>query len=159
MPPMMKKRSFVKQGPPVIASYDYTDVAEGTGFRSHYLFLDETSAATAYKTTNDTNLYSKTEYTQMSPAQGAAASLFDHDFDIIFNLPQNVKGTAETQIFVNIGSDAGTVATCYLIVTIERVSGGVTTQLATVTTDTETITGAGGRYVFTAPAAITSNYH
>lgn len=93
--PIKYRKSFE----PLIASYDYTDLASGTGYNKYYLF-------SAYDTANTYHLGTQVvhsnliEYPEASNNTTSFVLKIDADFDLTaFVIPQNLKGTA----LLNIG--------------------------------------------------------
>ena len=85
-----------------IATYDYVDVAEGTGIIIYYACVAETSTAEAFILTAQ-ELYSTR--IQEDTEQGNS---IERNFDLApFNLPQTVKGTGYVSCFLNNGAGAG----------------------------------------------------
>ena len=73
----------------LIASYNYIDVAEGTGIINYYGIITSEGGRL---TTNP--LYSTVVQTKGSKITGTSwGKSIDKDFDLDLNLPQNVKGT------------------------------------------------------------------
>jgi hypothetical protein len=79
-----------------LISYNYDDIADGTGYVTYYgaLANDGTPITTTTPTVNS-------EWIKSVIQQNVSTTLtqyFDYDFDITFNLPKNVKG----DILVNV---------------------------------------------------------
>lgn len=126
-----------------LVSYDYTDVADGTGKLLLYPFVARTTAAVYLM---DSNLhYSESiSTTGTIGATSAATERFNQTFSMAaFNTPRIVGGTAlftlPTFIKTSISDQ---VLNGYWIVTIYKYSGGVQTSIATITSLTTT-TAAG----------------
>ena len=80
--------------PSAIASYDYVDVAEGTGLVKYYGTDFQVSGATIY-----TSYGLIQNPLRSTSASTAPATTRDYNFDLTpFNLPKTVKGTAHFQI-------------------------------------------------------------
>ena len=74
------------QAPPkAIASYNWTDLAESTGYVIYYGFDNE---ADEYSLTQNSGLYSKTA----KISKGGAGTDSDEDFDITYSNPQIIEG-------------------------------------------------------------------
>lgn len=82
---MVIQKKFRSTTEAVIASYDFTDIAEGTGSIVYNLFLQGTSAGTSFGLTAQDLRSADVEII------GAATRNFDLT---AFNLPQTIKGTA-----------------------------------------------------------------
>lgn len=91
-----------------IASYAYTDIAEGTGVVKFYGAVHKESTTSSYFLT------ANTPYSNQIVVSGAAtlagesawAEKMNKDFDIVFNLPRNIKGKAYLNITIG-GSGGG----------------------------------------------------
>ncbi len=117
-----------------IASYDYTDIAEGTGVSLFYAFYAVDTALIPRMST--TAHYSQTgkEYTYGGKSGGMAV-VYDETFESkAFNLPRSIKGTAIFRIpytYAAAVSDqdlAGQVT-----ITVYTYDGSTQTQVATIT--------------------------
>ena len=109
---------YRKSGEGAIASYNYTDVADGTGVIVFYAIISQTSGSVDYHLVTDSSLY--------SDAVDIGGDV-DLDFDLTaFNLPRKVKGTA----YVSIGLEAvGAGNTIYATVQLRHVRGGTETNI------------------------------
>ena len=98
---MQEKIPIIPQ--PAIASYNYTDIAEGTGIRKFYLAVQAVSGNTTYLLAQDA-VYSQGA---LSPSNEINISDASITFALTaFNLPQVIEGTG----YLNIGmkTSAGT---------------------------------------------------
>ena len=126
-------RVYRKSGEKAIASYNFTDIAEGTGIVIFKLATARDSSATLQKILIESNIYSDSISTETAgSSSGSATKTGNTDFDLtIFNLPKIIGGTA----FVNIGwgcegnsnNQGGTNA--FLIVKIRKWDGSTETDL------------------------------
>lgn len=76
-----------------IATYDYTDIAEGTGVVTFYGMNTQASTAltSSYALTTNSNIGSKIAW--IKTAAGAGTTPFgDYDFETTFNMPKTIKG-------------------------------------------------------------------
>lgn len=81
------------RGGDAIASYNYTDIAEGTGIIVFYGTADATSAAAKYVLTQQSSILGQTVEYMGNPANGAPALMADYDFDLpAFNMPKIISG-------------------------------------------------------------------
>lgn len=129
---------FVSPIQPVIASFSYTDIADGTGIRIFYPGTGTTTNAlrNAVFYSNDV-LSSKT-----NPA--ATTKEIDLDFDVLFNLPQTIKGTAIITVPIMLETNnVVTAISAYVISKIRHWDGTTETDIVTKTSDTESYTGGG----------------
>lgn len=77
---------FPLQPSPSIATYDWVDIADGTGIRTFYIAQAKDTSGTKYL------LLQTTEKAAIVVLSGTTA--YDYDFDLTsFNKPQTVKGT------------------------------------------------------------------
>ena len=122
-----------------LVSYDYMDIATGTGIQSFYLHSSETSAGTTYHLTG-TVAYSDDILRQLD-GNGTT----DDDFDLTaFNLPKTVKGTAHLIVpwYAAYGGSAGS-GSMSMVCKIRHWDGTTETDLATVTSETIIIAALG----------------
>lgn len=95
-----KNKSFLRNAEGVIASYDYTDIAEGTGIIKFYggkYAVDATPANDQYRLNSNIILPSSTS-TSLSTGTN------EFDFDVTFNSSRIIGGTGYIQIPVYIQS-------------------------------------------------------
>lgn len=125
-----------------IASYSYTDIAEGTGKVIFYGLNDKINTTKSYFLTTNT-LYSNDINTQAA-ASGASALILDIDHDIKFNKPQNLKG--KVRVNITIGGRTTSAApnswNAYGILKLRKWDGTTETEIAQA--QTETTSGGGG---------------
>jgi len=93
----------LKGGPAALASYDFVDLASGTGMVVYYLGNTfENGVSGAYLTKDP--YYSN--HVIIGKSYAASGSVFeminDFDFDLVFNLPQTIKGNVIVNIPVGI---------------------------------------------------------
>lgn len=137
--------------PNSIASYNYTDIAEGTGVIEFYGATGELdSGAFYYLTTNQ-------DYTKETTTSGDAdyslttyTKAVDVDFDLAeFNLPKDIGGTARSFISFWIGNGSTSLAgSVYVVVKIRKWDGTTETEIASAQGQTEA-----------QPDVVTKNYH
>lgn len=78
----------------IIASYDYTDIAEGTGVETFYAYNYETSGSTSRALTSNPVKSYKVESTEIiGIGHGEASGVLTYDSSV-FNAPRTIKGTA-----------------------------------------------------------------
>ena len=134
---------------PIIASFDYTDVLEGTGvlklqgFKSadstgnHYRLSRETLITTAIETTSAT----KTFTADQAPVQG-----LDLDFNLgVFNMPKTIMGTLN--ICTSLGATrvgaGGSGFNGYAIYKLRKYDGTTETEIGSVQSQNVIIAGEG----------------
>jgi len=112
--------------PTAIISFNFTDIAEGTGSVRYFLIQYQTSAGTTYGLTRQAD-----RTANISTTPGGTV---EYDLDLPpFNLPKVVKGTA---VF-GVGGDKGNGVLSF-VVTLKKLSGSTETDV------TSAITSAAG---------------
>lgn len=131
--------TFNKPFPPVapaaIASYDYVDIAAGTGVIKFYGASHYEAGAESYQLTTNpltSNLVVANGTTTITA--DTSALIVSNNHDVIFNKPQDIKGYAYLNI--NCGGKGGTVGLGNFSVYVsgaklQRVSSGTPTDLCT----------------------------
>ncbi len=137
----MVKQKYRKERQRIIASFSYTDVAEGTGV---IRFL---GASSKDQTTNDYFLSSATLASNDINTQASSSSdseILDLDFDVIFNRPQNMKGIVKVQIPLGGRTTSGAPNswTVYAIVKLRKFDGSTESDIAS--SQSEVVSGGGG---------------
>lgn len=152
----IRPKRVITQSSPNVVSYDYADIAEGSGFIDYYLFSSETNSAADYHLTNKTSVYSKIPYTQ-SAVTTTNSKVIDLDFEIEFNMPRDIEGTAITQFYVGGGATVDSIS-AYVVTTIYHYDGTTATSIGTAQSDTETWSTS-ARKLFCVPIDISSRQH
>lgn len=124
--------AYQRGGEGAVASYDSTDIADGTGSISFYGASTQISGATAYITTKEA-VYSATVETARS-TQGVTTMNFDTS---AFNLPRTAKGTA----YFNCALGAAQNILCHVSVTIQKYDGTTATNISSGAVVSPTLTG------------------
>lgn len=129
-------RKYTRTPEGAIATYDFTEIAEGTGIVTFNGFNTETSGAiTTYKLTN---VAVASDDIQTITAAGTVKQV---DFETLpFKLPKIIDGTSILRF--SGGIDTNGAANVYYVCTLFKVSDATTT-LVTVTSPTLSIGGAG----------------
>ena len=131
---------YRKSGEGAIASYAYTDIAEGTGVVLFYGFNSHDDGTDDYHL--GINAVRSNDKITINTAAGAAnAKRLDIDFDVTFNRPQNIKGNAIGTISW-IAGDSNTAnygGTSYAVMKIRKWDGTTETEIAS-NTKSETFT-------------------
>tara|TARA_R100001530_G_scaffold74586_1_gene52508 strand:- start:10 stop:585 length:576 start_codon:yes stop_codon:yes gene_type:complete len=130
-----------------IASYNYTDVADGTGVIVFYGAITEDDSGSDYILT-----------TKTTPSRGIAENRYinqtnsPYDFDLTaFNLPRTVKGTATAHFEIAVGSTNAVTPT----VQVQKVSNSVVTNVSAVITGPTQATNA---YVYNMDIPLTKTH-
>ena len=109
--------------PSAIASYSYTDIAEGTGVVTFYGANTVDNAVTKY-VLSTVPVYSNDKLTVGAGGEAASDDIrVNAPFDVVFNLPQNIKGklTAQVSWIQGHTTSAGGASTGYVIVKVIHV--------------------------------------
>jgi hypothetical protein len=117
----------------VLANFDFRDLASGTGFVEYYIAeLQDSDVLSSVL------IYSKgIERIEIKTgSQGTYTKIQDIDYDITFNMPQTLKGTAIVNVNhgYSIAANGGS-AKSYIIATLKKWDGASETTLGTNTSD------------------------
>lgn len=104
--------------PQVVASYDYTDIADGTGYAIYYLLDSKDASGSAYYLVPTNSISSAA-----NSANGWSGTNYI-DLDVTFNRPQTIKGMVHFSGEVNHTGTDGTVTAV-----LQKISGGSTSTL------------------------------
>jgi len=152
---MLQKKYQTQQT--AIASYDYTDIASGTGYSIFYggNLSDGTSASGSYVLSNNV-FYSENLTTEAVKDTTVWFHLFDIDFDSSpFNLPRVVQGKALLNVTLGHSVTGGPLA--YMRLSGSRIikyDGTNETVLATFDSDVYGLGADAGSHVFAVDADI-----
>ncbi len=141
---------FTNKGGEKLATYDFYDLAEGTGIVKFYGYcLDTGSGTKAYRLTTNSSIYSAsggsndqqfglTRWTETAASSGSR----EVNFDITFNKPQNIRGSvrANIQSHIQINNPGSTI---YLQLRLLKWDGTTETAISSQIT-TETLTKVAG---------------
>ena len=111
-----------------IASYSYTDIADGTGIVEFY----PTESSTATSTFVQRMVTSASHYSENNGTTTATGSL-NLDFDVTFNKSQTIGGKMYAQIPLSLKASSGTV-TISVSLTIIHYDGSTETTIGTAQT-------------------------
>ena len=122
---MVVPNLFRKSAEAAVASYDYTDIADGTGVRTFY------ATATKQGGTVDYALIQTEEYSRL--IEVGIGENQNINFDLTaFNLPQTLKGTA----YVVIGATESVGDNYVITVQVQKWDGTSETNCSSVVTET-----------------------
>lgn len=143
--------NFPVPGERATASYDFIDIAEGTGIVNFQAFRAQVSGALTSHLSTEAILSSRIEQS-MNTGEGL-------NFDLPpFNLPKILKGSGYMNFSAAV-NNAGTGSNMYLDIYVYKVSGVDVTQIAKVTTALLSHTGAGTTIMnFTVPMTLTQTH-
>jgi len=131
---MAIEQKFRKFGESAIASYNFTDIAEGTGVVLFYGFGDAASGAYNYSLTGQQIYSFEIESTKTIP------TTFTFNTSV-FNYPRIAKGTAIVR-FSTDSYNASAGSSLYFNIKLQKVSGVVVTDIGN--TDTSSTSAASG---------------
>ena len=137
---------YKKAGEPVVASYDYTDIAEGTGRIIFYAMNENTGGTDNYLLINK-ELYSNDIYSSEASGTTAASKILDLDFDVIFNMPKRIKGDIIVSIPISTQRGPTYNHYTYAIVKARHWDGTTETELGSATTETVMGSAGAGTYI------------
>ena len=90
--PLQPKFNRFSTASPVLASFDFTDIANGVGFESYYCFVSETNTGEALGLTPQ---IIRSAINQIDLTLATSPNTIFKDFDLSqFNIPRTIKGTA-----------------------------------------------------------------
>ncbi len=143
--PLVEKLTKYTTASPIIASFSFTDIADGSGVQVFFGSNSKADTTNSYELSkvtlfsNDVNTQAAT--TGVSPT---FALTLDIDFDINFNLAQQVKGIIKGNIAIGgrTTSAAPNAWSAYAIIKLRKWDGVTETEIANV--QTETISKGGG---------------
>ena len=120
-----------------IASYSYTDIAEGTGIVKFYGFTSENSAAVDYHLGTNPFYAGNSPELSWGSAHNTMTLEQDLDFDLTtFNMPQTIRGTATINCCIASYASGGYNGFTYIIWRLRKYSGTTETEIASVQTPT-----------------------
>lgn len=127
------KQIFFPSGE-VNATYDYIDVADGTGVIVFHGFQSKPASGAADYHLSRSTFYSNEIASGGSVTGGTDTKKLDVDFDITFIKPKNMKGTAIVNLPIGInGSAPASSYVAYPVVAIQKVVNGVEQELFALT--------------------------
>jgi len=96
--------NIYRKSPSAVASYDYFDIASGTGIKTFYAGdVNSTVANTAGEYILQPNQF----YSDVGATTIASTSTADVDFDVVLNRPLNVKGDCSVNVPLLLVDDNG----------------------------------------------------
>lgn len=123
--------------PTTIATYDYTDLAEGTGIVKYYLYQEEDSVGVSYRIGSNALYSANIEVSGNLTAGASFVQASDLDFDLTsYNRPQTIRGTASVQASIMAKCNGPEDSYVYLILKLRKWDGSTETEIASATTPT-----------------------
>lgn len=135
-------QNFPPQTPSAIASYSFTDIASGTGVVNFLGAVTQNDTTKDY-ILNTTELASNDIFVSGGATfagNTAWTEVINKDFDVVFNLPQTIKGTAYLSVGIGLEGGGGGGGLANL-----KVSGA---QIIHYDGTTETVVGTGSSETF-----------
>ncbi len=120
---------YTREDERVLATFDFFDVADGTGFVKYWLSASSSPAT-------DYHLGTEQVYSTVIDTKGTSTTsstkIIDLDFDLTsFNLPRTIRGTALVQSTLKVSSAAGTtINTVFMQTRIRKWDGTNETEIA-----------------------------
>lgn len=150
-------RVYRKSGESATISYDFYDLAEGTGIKKIYGYATTTVSGITYKL--GTNIvYADTIETKSSKITNDAGSgyqtVLDLDFDLSsFNLPRTIKGTATINLCVNF-EPLTNIAGAYIYAKIRKWDGSSETEIASAQSGLEAPGASDQEHIYCLPIIV-----
>jgi hypothetical protein len=157
--PLMEKKSFIKEGEPTLANYDWRDIASGQGIISYYAagLVDATGGAKTYKI--EAAVWTPSDFTGAKFTSSAVTGTdFAKFIDLSFyantsNIPRTIEGECLVQVPFGVGRVNSHTVEGYVIAKIGVYDGTTTTTLATMTSRTISRNTDGGTADFVVMSA------
>jgi hypothetical protein len=128
---------------PILVSYDFTDISNGTGYETYYLIESQDSVG------KDHHLTPTQDYSNNAFIEQAGAGTKDYDYDLTeFIIPKTINGIVIISI-AGVGL-AGTVNATFTI-ELYRYDGSSETQIGSTITYTVGLTTSGNMLYFRMP--------
>jgi hypothetical protein len=135
---------FLEGGEGAVASYDYTDLAEGTGITEFFGYTHKETTTIGYGLSTK-ELYSNDIYTKGTPTSNDLQKVLDLDFDVALNLPKTIKG--KLKVSISALHHATNNAITYFIIKLRKWDGTTETEIANCQTGSHTGTSTADFYV------------
>ena len=119
-----------------IATYNFTDIIEGSGIIQFYGFNTRADTTLNYVLTANSALLSHDLGTSTSTSGGGFSKDIDDDYDITFNRTHTLKGAGYCNIVTHQSSNANEGCSQYFIIKLVHYDGSTETTLATGQTET-----------------------
>jgi hypothetical protein len=157
---------FRDQGGEKLATYDFYDLAEGTGIVKFYGYCVDTGTGTkAYRLTTNSSMFSTSGATsdnnygktQWNVAGGASGNQ-EVNFDITFNKPQNIKGKVQLVVQTSL-HNVNPNGTMYIKATLYKYDGSTETAISSQITSETINQTTGGTPFFVLEIPLTALTH
>ncbi len=131
---------YRKSNEQVIASYNYTDIAEGTGIIELYGGTQKVTTTESYYISSDDDVSFNVSTTGRTTSDtGVFQKILDIDFDLApFNLPKNLKGRLRciANLFIGKENDANEHGEAYIIMKLRKWDGSTETEIGNAQSST-----------------------
>jgi len=127
-------QTFPIPSPPAVASFDFQDIAEGTGIITFNGAVHEDVTTTSYLLTTNEPFSGSVVVSGAKGAASATTLISDNTYSVEFNRPQNVKGKTYLNITLG-GTTDGSETTKFLALSgakLQHWDGTTATDLAEV---------------------------
>lgn len=148
---MAVPRVYRRTGEPIVASYDFQEIAQDTGVIRYRLFATQNSSAVAYKA-GISDVYSQpkgTKGTATTSLSYVKTNTFNFDA-VTFKKPLTLRGDVVINVTHGTQGQAGVGSNTYLIIHVSKVdAAGTETSLGNVTSlEADPVDGAGATNEF-----------
>ena len=127
---MTIQKKYIKSQEQAIASYDFTDITEGTGVVNFQGYSSQLSGASLFTYFLGKEIVASQDI-ETSTSGGTAKTLTFNTNN--FNLPKIIKGETIIRFSGALTYSQVSASTLYFVVTLQKVSGGVVSDLGTAT--------------------------
>lgn len=129
-------QAYLATQPEAIVSYNYTDIAEGSGI-AIFNGMSESKEGTSTYILTTSSPYSNDIVSAGDQTTSSFVKVLDKDFDVDFNVSQSMKGTAFVNITLGLSSaTTGQEMHTYAIIKLRKWNGTTETEIASGQTDT-----------------------
>ena len=156
---MTFNRNYLKSAEGAIASYDYTDIAEGTGVVIFYGFTAKDDTTETFLLSTQASIYSNGVISSAATTTSGTYVLeVEKDFDIEFNRPQRIKGKGYATITSTYTHNTGN-GSMYVHVKLRKWDGTTETEIADGQTAVVNFSAATVYQTNTVPLTIATQEH
>lgn len=148
-------QTFPLPQPQAIASFNFSDIDEGTGVIILFGYTSETSVGADEHLTTQSSIFSKEIETSVTTSVDSTfVKHIDLDFDLSpFNFPKTIEGTAFFQAGLGLQRTTGTLSG-FIIVKVRKWDGSTETEIASVQSDTLDTGGSDRKRIMTVTFSI-----
>jgi hypothetical protein len=122
---------YRKSNETAVASYDFYDIAEGSGIITFNGFTSYSNDVREYNLSSNSTVGTNDQFTTYHLAGTIGETkVMDLDFDVVFNTPKRIKGNVLVSATIGIENANSGSRTIYFIAKLRKVSNGVETEIA-----------------------------